>query len=149
MSTLEGTLLKVAKQNIANQLKHSHVNAFVSKVPTSSILPRVHNVECRYPQGRLIAIKDNICTTDLPTTAASVILKSYKSPYDATVVKLLRDAGAIIAGKTNMDEFGMGSHTIHSCFGKTKMSMGNGDVRSAGGSSGGSAVAVATDQCWA
>lgn len=56
----------------------------------------------------MVAIKDNICTTDFPTTCASRILKDYSSPYDATVVQRLRAAGAVIAGKTNLDEFGMG-----------------------------------------
>lgn len=58
--------------------------------------------------GRLIAIKDNICTTDHPTTCASAILRGFQSPYPATVVEKLTAAGAVIAGKTNMDEFGMG-----------------------------------------
>jgi aspartyl-tRNA(Asn)/glutamyl-tRNA(Gln) amidotransferase subunit A len=95
--------------------------------------------------GRLIAVKDNICTKDLPTTAASGILRSFVSPYDATVVAHLRDAGALIAGKTNMDEFGMGSHSTHTSFGKVSQ----GESLSGGGSSGGSAVAVASGQCWA
>jgi Asp-tRNA(Asn)/Glu-tRNA(Gln) amidotransferase A subunit family amidase len=58
--------------------------------------------------GQLIAVKDNICTTNFPTTCASGILKNFTSPYDATVVELLEEAGAIVAGKTNLDEFGMG-----------------------------------------
>jgi aspartyl-tRNA(Asn)/glutamyl-tRNA(Gln) amidotransferase subunit A len=56
----------------------------------------------------LVAIKDNICTLDYPTTCASGILQGFNSPFDATVVKRLRDSGAVIAGKTNLDEFGMG-----------------------------------------
>lgn len=60
-------------------------------------------------QGRLIAVKDNICTRDKPTTCASAILRSYESPFDATVIQRLRAAGALINGKTNLDEFGMGS----------------------------------------
>lgn len=59
-------------------------------------------------QGRLIAVKDNICTRDKPTTCASAILRNYKSPIDATVIQRLRAAGALINGKTNLDEFGMG-----------------------------------------
>lgn len=58
--------------------------------------------------GLPIAIKDNICTLEEPTTCASAILKGFRSPYPATVVERLEDAGAIIAGKTNLDEFGMG-----------------------------------------
>jgi aspartyl-tRNA(Asn)/glutamyl-tRNA(Gln) amidotransferase subunit A len=58
--------------------------------------------------GHLIAVKDNICTTDFNTTCASAILKDFISPYNATVVQALEDAGAIVAGKTNLDEFGMG-----------------------------------------
>lgn len=85
------------------------------------------------------------------------MLEKFSSPFDATVVKSLENAGAIIGGKTNLDEFGMGSHSTHSHFGPVKNSFGfdrgeGPDTEkslSAGGSSGGSAVAVATDQCYA
>ena len=101
--------------------------------------------------GRLISIKDNICTRDLPTTCASGILDKYTSPFNATVVDQLEAAGAVIAGKTNLDEFGMGSHSVHSRFGAVKNLRQDRDGRdlSAGGSSGGSAVAVAAGQCYA
>lgn len=102
----------------------------------------------------MIAIKDNICTKLLPTTCASSNLKRFTSPYDATVVSKLCDAGAVIAGKTNLDEFGMGSHSINSAFeavlqGSKDPTVGSSEDKSAGGSSGGSAVAVSTGQCWA
>lgn len=101
--------------------------------------------------GRLISIKDNICTRDLPTTCASGILNTFTSPYNATVVNQLEAAGAIVAGKTNLDEFGMGSNSVHSHFGPVTNSLrdSTGQDLSAGGSSGGSAVAVAADQCYA
>lgn len=101
--------------------------------------------------GRLISIKDNICTRDLPTTCASGILDTFSSPFNATVVDQLEAAGAVVAGKTNLDEFGMGSHSVHSQFGPVKNPRhnSNGQELSAGGSSGGSAVAVAADQCYA
>lgn len=92
-----------------------------------------------------IAIKDNICTKDFPTTCASAILKDFRSPYDATVVKLLKEAGASIHGKTNMDEFGMGSHSTHSYYGPVESP----NRISVGGSSGGSAVVVRNGQAWA
>ncbi|KAL7746816.1 Trimeric GatFAB AmidoTransferase(AdT) complex subunit [Sorochytrium milnesiophthora] len=97
-------------------------------------------------EGVPVVVKANIATTEMTTSCASKMLAGYRSPFDATVVAQLKRAGAIVIGKSNMDEFGMGSFNNNSAHGASVQVDGE---RVAGGSSGGSAVAVQAGMCLA
>src|SRR5262245_45308079 len=123
------------------------LHAFVT-VTAERALARAKDLDNRRDQWRdaplagiPIALKDNLCTRDVRTTASSKILESFVPPYDATVVSRLEEAGAVIVGKTNCDEFAMGSSTENAAFGPSRNPWALDCIP--GGSSGGSAVAVA------
>jgi len=97
--------------------------------------------------GLILAVKDTICARDLPLTCASALLDGFIAEFDATVVARLREQGAIVIGKTNCDEFGMGSSSEYSIFGPVRNPLDS--ELTAGGSSGGSAAAVAAGLCHA
>lgn len=139
------------KSNIEKTLDNAEklngvLNSFLS-IERDSALKRAAEVESASDQnkslgGVAIAVKDNICTVGMRTGCGSKILADYQPQYDATAVTRLKDAGAIIVGKTNMDEFAMGSSNENSAYGTVKNPW---DLeRVPGGSSGGSAAAVAS-----
>lgn len=149
----ETSAVEAAKESIASINKlESKINAFVTVIDEKKILEAADNVQKRIEAGELtgplagvpVAIKDNMCTNGILTTCSSKILGNFVPPYTATAVENLENAGAIIVGKTNMDEFAMGSTTETSFYGPTANPWDTTKVP--GGSSGGSAAAVAANE---
>ncbi|MFH0936668.1 MAG: amidase, partial [Candidatus Daviesbacteria bacterium] len=132
-------LVSAYQENIKN--KNKDLNAYLEVFSNS--LNEINNNGLL--AGIPFAIKDNILIKGKICSAGSKMLENYHATYDATVIKKLREAGAIFLGRTNMDEFAMGASTENSAFGPTKNP--NDLERVAGGSSGGSAAAVAGDLC--
>lgn len=134
------------------QSKNDELNAYLTftiddarAAATASDERRSRGESLSALDGIPVAVKDNLLTKGTRTTGGSNILSKYIAPYDATVIARLREAGAVIIGKTNLDEFAMGGSTEHSAYGPTKNPYDL--TRVPGGSSGGSAAAVAADLC--
>jgi aspartyl-tRNA(Asn)/glutamyl-tRNA(Gln) amidotransferase subunit A len=121
------------------------LNAFVSMDREATLAAADAAPRTGALAGVPVAIKDNIATPFLTTSCGSRVLEGYVSPFEATAARKLREAGAVLVGKTTMDEFAMGSSTEHSAFGPARNPHDPGRVP--GGSSGGSAVAVAAGVC--
>jgi aspartyl-tRNA(Asn)/glutamyl-tRNA(Gln) amidotransferase subunit A len=143
--------VELAKQTIARIEKiEPQILAFNSTYPDLA-LQQARDVDSGKRSGPLagvpIALKDNLCTTFGTTTCSSRMLENFRAPYDATVVKKLDAAGAVFLGKTNLDEFAMGSSTENSAFKTTRNPWDT--TRVPGGSSGGSAAALASGMCCA
>jgi aspartyl-tRNA(Asn)/glutamyl-tRNA(Gln) amidotransferase subunit A len=142
--TAPGDIRGIAKATADRLSKARRLNALLTPI-TELRRSLVQQAAAAHPGGVLfgmpVAVKDNICTLEFTTTCGSRILEGYRAPFEATVVSKLKAAGALIAGKTNCDEFAMGSSTEHSAYGRTLHPFDKKLVP--GGSSGGSAALVA------
>ncbi|KNA10766.1 hypothetical protein SOVF_141270 [Spinacia oleracea] len=148
------TAVEIAESYLA-RLRHAEpkLRSFLHVADEESVLREAKEVDRKIANneevgllaGVLVGVKDNICTSDMPSPAGSKILEGYRPPFDATAVKKVRELGGIVVGKTNLDEFGMGSTTEGSAFQVTANPWDESCVP--GGSSGGSAAAVSARQC--
>ncbi len=145
--------VKHAEEILANIRRwEGRVNAYISLEAEEAVLLKAEEAGERYSKGEnrrlegiIISVKDNISTNFMPTTAGSKMLEGYIPPYNATVVERLLEAGAIVVGKTNLDEFAMGSTNEFSAFGPVRNPW---DLeRVPGGSSGGSGASLAYGGC--
>lgn len=150
----EITVKEAAQAALAQiEAAEADINAYVTVFDKEAVFRRADEVQKGIEDGTLtnplagvpVAIKDNMCTKGIRTTCSSKILENFEPTYTAEAVVNLEKAGAVLIGKTNMDEFAMGSTTETSAYGETKNPWNTGHVP--GGSSGGSCAAVAAQEC--
>ncbi|MBW7857310.1 MAG: Asp-tRNA(Asn)/Glu-tRNA(Gln) amidotransferase subunit GatA, partial [Leptonema sp. (in: Bacteria)] len=147
LSKGEYSALELTQESIKHAKATKELNIFLS-IDEERILNQAKNSDSRRQSGRIgklegipVSVKDNIAEEGEQLTCASKFLENYRSPYSATVIQKLKDEGAVLFGRTNLDEFAMGSSTENSAFGVTKNP--HSTDRVPGGSSGGSAASVA------
>ena len=150
----ETTAVEAAKDALAQiKEKEESIHSYVTVLDESQILEKAGEVQKKIEAGELtgplagvpVAIKDNMCTEGILTTCSSKILGNFVPTYSSEAVKKLEEAGVVLIGKTNMDEFAMGSTTETSAYGVTRNPHNTDHVP--GGSSGGSCAAVAAEEC--
>ncbi len=150
----ETTAVEAAKDALAQiKEKEESIHSYVTVLDEAQILEKAGEVQKKIQAGELtgplagvpVAIKDNMCTEGILTTCSSKILGNFVPTYSSEAVKKLEEAGVVLIGKTNMDEFAMGSTTETSAYGVTRNPYNTDHVP--GGSSGGSCAAVAAEEC--